>query len=158
MASCLAYYLTWSTYGVRLHGDPRGTVDLFHNTPGEPLLATNDVRVELMRKKMNDAPFVLNECARVIVKQAITDHAHKRGWLIRALNVRTNHVHVVIDVRTDHTPEDVMQQFKSWGTRYLIREQLATNTTRVWTDHGSTRYVNTSESLAKAIDYVVNQQ
>ncbi len=158
MPTCLAYFLTWSTYGARVHGDVRGTVDLFHNTPGEPLVPVNATRVELMHAKMKDAPFVMDERARAHVEQAIRAHAQKRTWAICALNVRSNHVHIVVEVRTKHTPEEVMQQFKSWGTRYLIREGLVTSATRVWTDHGSTRYINTSESMAKGIDYAVNQQ
>src|SRR5438876_12296826 len=34
----LAYHITWGTYGTRLHGDPRKTVDRQHNAYGEPIL------------------------------------------------------------------------------------------------------------------------
>ena len=31
------HFLTFRTYGTWLHGDARGSVDRFHNVPGEPL-------------------------------------------------------------------------------------------------------------------------
>ena len=34
----LAFHITWGTYGTRLHGDPRGTVDRNHNHFGDPVL------------------------------------------------------------------------------------------------------------------------
>jgi hypothetical protein len=34
----LAYHITWGTYGTRLHGDKRGTVDRENNAFGTPVL------------------------------------------------------------------------------------------------------------------------
>src|SRR5688572_26695020 len=38
MHNALAYHITWGTYGMRLHGDPRGTVDRDHNALGSPII------------------------------------------------------------------------------------------------------------------------
>jgi hypothetical protein len=34
----LAYLITFRSYGTWLHGDPRGSVDRFHNVYGKPRL------------------------------------------------------------------------------------------------------------------------
>jgi REP element-mobilizing transposase RayT len=103
-------------------------------------------------------PFVLSNEGRVVVEQAIRDHCAHRGWVIHALNVRTTHVHVVVNCSGSHTPEEAMAQFKSWCTRRLIAANLAERGRRLWTDHGSTRWVNTPHSLAQAIEYVMHEQ
>jgi hypothetical protein len=36
----LAFHLTWATYGTRLHGDARNTVDRQHNQYGEPVVGS----------------------------------------------------------------------------------------------------------------------
>ena len=154
----LAYFLTWTTYGTRLHGDERGTVDRDHNRRGTPTLPEQPKRHAANARLLAHPPLVLDDSMRGVVERAITDHAALRTWRIIALNVRTNHVHLVIDCRGSHSPEAAMQQLKAWGTRRLISAGLIVPTTRVWTDHGSTRYVNTEVSLAAAVDYVLNQQ
>ena len=158
MSEVLAYFLTWTTYGTRLHGDPRGTVDRYHNTPGTPVLPSDPKRQAFVTKRMRDAPFLLNNLSRPIADQAIRDHAAIRNWDILALNVRTNHVHVVVNCRGTHSPDEARQQFKTWGTRRLINAGEATSDTRVWTDDGSTRYLDSAHSLMSAINYVLNCQ
>ncbi|MBC7771092.1 MAG: transposase [Pyrinomonadaceae bacterium] len=153
-----AYFLTWTTYGTWLHGDQRGSADRDHNHRGTPWLSPNTRRVERVMLNLRDTPFILSYPMRAIVEQAIRDHAVHRNWRVLALNVRTNHVHTVVDRCGSYSPEAVMQRFKSWGTRRLIAARMTTSTTRVWTDHGSTRYLNDEYSAARAIDYVLNQQ
>lgn len=52
-ATPLAYHITFATYGIRLHGDERGTADREHNCPGVPILGTDapreDFEASLMR-------------------------------------------------------------------------------------------------------------
>ena len=51
-----------------------------------------------------------------------------------------------------------MNDFKSYATRRLRSDGLAGPEAKVWTRHGSTRYVWHDKSLDAAIDYVVNGQ
>ncbi len=69
---------------------------------------------------------------------------------------RTNHIHIV--VTTPARPEKVMADFKAWMSRRL-REAFGESADRDrWTQHGSTRYLNTNGALHAAIAYVVDQQ
>jgi len=111
-----------------------------------------------MHRELAQSPFVMADEERRVVAGAIRDHCEIRGWAIHALNVRTNHVHIVVDCRETHTPELAMAQFKSWGTRRLLTAGLIEHGRRIWTDHGSTRWINDPGKLMLAKDYVLNCQ
>lgn len=151
----LAFHLTWTTYGTWLHGDQRGWVEA-----GEYEVKSADNKREAKaRRSMKEPPVVLTEAQRALVEQTIKDHCRIRGWELHALNVRTNHVHVVVSA--DRSPEEVMNQFKAWTSRKLsdhagLHEKIAIKAGRRkwWTEHGSTKYINDPEYLQNAIRYV----
>ncbi len=159
----LAYFLTWTTYGTRLHGDPRGTVDEEHNRVGEPVLPFDPARHGFMRTKLAQPPLTLSAAAQVAVQDIVMKHTSLRGWRLLALATPVTHVHVVVDCRVagepmPKDPELVMEEYKSWGTRELRRRGIVGPNRRVWTDHGSTRWINSDQGLHAAIDYVTRLQ
>jgi hypothetical protein len=159
----LAYFLTWTTYGTRLHGDPRGTVDEDHNQVGRPVLAPDPVRRRRMCQKLSQAPFTLSPEAELAVQDVIRRHTEFRSWKLHAIATPRTHVHIVVDCRRPgepmpKDPELVMEEYKSWGTRELRRRGIVGPDRRVWTDHGSTQWVNTEIGLHAAIDYVTRLQ
>jgi hypothetical protein len=158
MSSPLAYFITWSCYAQRLHGDERGTVDRDANRVGHAFIVANAGRVEYEARRLKHPPTVLDDAMRQCVDRTIREHAAFRGWKPLAINVRTTHVHLVVANASDKRPEDVMGQFKSWCTRRLRESGLITPDREVWAFHGSTRWINTELSLAAAMDYVLNQQ
>jgi hypothetical protein len=79
-----------------------------------------------------------------------------RGWRLLAVNARTNHVHLVVTALSE--PEVVLQSIKSWTTRRLVEARLLVLDGPLWARHGSTVYLWTSESVDRAIDYVVHRQ
>ena len=157
MSEPLAYLLTWTCYGAWLHGDPRGSVDQEHNVPQSPYLEPDSVRAGRERRQLPDRPIELSEAARRIVADTIEAHCSHRGWELLAVNARTNHVHAVI-VCPDVTPERAMTQLKAWTTRRLRLGGCLPRDARVWTHHGSTRYLWDERSVNAAIAYVVEGQ
>ena len=89
---------------------------------------------------------------------SIADHCRLRLWELRAVNVRTNHVHVVVSCPPDVSPERVMTEFKLWATRRLRSAGLLPRGRRAWTRHGSTRWINNAQGLDAAIAYVLEGQ
>ena len=154
----LAYFLTWTCYGTRLHGHPEGSVDREHNIPHTPFLSPDAHREASNRVLMTGPIYVLSNEARDLVTETIRKHCQLRAWRALALNVRTTHVHVVVNCFGKCMPDPAMEQFKAWSTRKLRELEFANPDQRVWTEGGSTRWINTDDSLAKAIDYVMNQQ
>jgi REP element-mobilizing transposase RayT len=99
---------------------------------------------------------MLDQPARAVVDAAIREACEHRAWVNHALNVRSNHVHLVVTANT--SPERAMADLKAWGTRRLRERGLAPPLGRMWTAHGSTRYLFDHRSLGMAIDYVVRHQ
>lgn len=154
----LAYFLTWTTHATWLHGDDRGSIDRNHNARDTPPLAPDPERRERARSLARTPPVRLTREARDIVESTIRDHCDHRRWELHALNVRSNHVHVVVRCPADLAPETAMSQIKAWSTRRLRDAGLAGKQAKVWTEHGSTRWIKSDASLIAAIDYVNNHQ
>jgi REP element-mobilizing transposase RayT len=153
-----AYFLTFRTYGTWLHGDARGSVDRRSNGYGEPMLSRDD---ELLRRRINAMkypPFRLDSAERrQAVRDAITETSALRGWNLIAMNVRTNHVHVVL-VALPSPIEKVLADLKAWSTRYLRQRALAQEGVPVWAHHGSTRSLANEQGVEAAIHYTLYEQ
>lgn len=75
----LAYLLTFTCYGTRLHGDEAGSVDRHHNIPGSPYLPPDTVRRAAEQRLMTDGPYEMDARRRAIVLKAIKEaRLHKR--------------------------------------------------------------------------------
>ena len=157
MSEPLAYLLTWTCYGTWLHGDPRQSVDMAHNIPETPYLPPDSVRFQRATTQLRDRPLQLDESARRIVTATIEAHCRQRAWELLAVNVPTNHVHAVVAC-PDVTPERAMTQLKAWATRRLRERGCVPARRRVWTHHGSTRYLWNERSITAAVDYVLEGQ
>ncbi len=157
MADPVAYFITGTCYGTWLHGDDRGSVDKEHNLPESPLLNPNAPRRDWEATKLKGSSIILDSKSRAIVHKTIEDHCRIRRWGLHAVNVRTNHVHVVVTA-PDVPPERVLNEFKVWSTRRLRGADMYLDSERIWTRHGSTRYLNNRIGLERAIQYVLEQQ
>lgn len=151
-----AYFITWTTYGTRLHGDARGTVDRTHNLHGHPLLPTDNARRANEKYELDSDPVILTPEQRTAVEAAIREHAEFKSWRVHGLNVRSNHIHVVCSA--NEPPEKIMNAFKAYATRRLRADKLAEPDAKVWTRHGSTRYLWDSAGSQQAVDYVTRLQ
>jgi REP element-mobilizing transposase RayT len=156
MGDPLAYLITFRTYGTWLHGDPRGSVDDQHNDFGTPVLDPNPSRATAESDNLRHAPIVLTESMRNRTANAIRQLCGERDWTISALNVRSNHVHAV--VTAPDSPERVMHAMKSVATRDLRRAGLVDADDRLWSRHGSTRYLWKPQQVLEACRYVAESQ
>ena len=153
----LGYLITFRCYGTWLHGDERGSIDRFHNRYKTPYLPRSDGRRDHNRRKLKSDPITFNAAQRQSVDAAVREVCDVRHWLLHALNVRTNHVHLVVSVGTVK-PERALNAFKAYATRQLRRNGKWQKTQSPWSDKGSQRYLWNERSLALAIDYVLNGQ
>jgi REP element-mobilizing transposase RayT len=153
----LAYLLTWTCKGARLHGDERGSVDRDHNGYGTPTLTPNSRWVAAAAQRMKCQPTQLAGAGRDIVTATLHEVAAHRGWEILAAAVRSNHVHVVVVAR-GRKPEPVMTDLKAWSTRRLRERGQVAAADAVWARHGSTRYLWNEQQVAAAVEYVREAQ
>ena len=152
----IAYFITFTTYGTWLHGDGRGSVDRNNNIPGELLLPADDGLHSARASLMRQPAYRMGAEERATVLAAIRQHAEFRKWGLLAAHVRSNHVHIV--VAGDAKPERMMNEFKAYATRALNRLQPGDESRIRWTRHGSTRWLNTEDSVRRAIEYTVFEQ
>jgi REP element-mobilizing transposase RayT len=163
LPEALAYFLTWTTYGTWLPGDERGWVKYRSGMQ----LPDPIVQREAAARMTEDA-CRLDQEQRRLVETTVADHCRARGWILYAVNCRSNHVHVVV-AAADRHPKDVREQFKAWCTRRLKeREQAQRDPSSArpsppreppirekwWTERGSGLYINDEDGLEAVIHYV----
>ncbi len=153
----LAYLITVRTFGTWLHGDERGSVDLHgKNIFGTPRIVGNDNLQSLMDQEMRGEAFILNARQIFVVDTEIREVCLRRNYLLRALNVRTNHFHAVVSAQKK--PELIANAFKSNATRSLREKNLVSAETNIWSRGRSRRYLWKPHNVARAIDYTLNRQ
>lgn len=157
MQEPVAFFLTWSAYGNWFHGDQRGSVDREHNAYGTPWLPADEHRAGQDRERMAGCTASFDPESRRIISQTIIDHCRHRSWELLAVNARSNHVHVVVRF-AGVNPETMMGQFKAWASRRLREAGKVGPEDKVWTHHGSTRYIWKEHEIEGAVQYVMDGQ
>lgn len=153
----LAYLITIRTFGTWLHGDDRGSMDRHgKNIYGTPRIQGNAKLHYQMRREQTAAPFLLDGKQRACVEAAIRTLCLNRAYGLFAINVRTNHAHIVISASAK--PESIINALKANATRELREKGLADADTIVWSRGGSRRYLWKPHHVDAAIEYVLHGQ
>ena len=147
----LAWYLTWTTYGTWLHGDPRGSHLGSRYLPPDPALE------EAMREALADDPVYLTDTQRTLVHAALARECAAQGWILHVANVRTNHVHAVVSANRDG--KAVRIRLKA-----IASDALSTDAglpmagkngrQRWWTEKGNVVPVENERGLEEVVVYV----
>ncbi|WP_161491686.1 transposase [Sedimentisphaera salicampi] len=139
-----------------MHGRSNGSVDRKHNKFGQPYLPENEFRVNTIRKNMQQRKVTLNPCQRDIALKSIVDICAEREWNLMAAHVRSEHLHIVVSGK--QKPERMMTEIKSKATRLLRKSYPEMQNLKIWTRHGSTKYIWKTEHIYDAIKYVLYEQ
>ena len=152
----LADLITFRCYGTWAHGDERGSMDRKSNAYGAPKIPPNARLRASDTNQLKHPPVKLDARRRRVVQRAVHEVCDHRRFILRAINVRTNHVHTVVTAMC--LPEPVLDAFKSYSTRALRRSGLISPEVKPWIRHGSTIYLWKERDVAKAIEYVMLSQ
>lgn len=148
----LGYLITFRCYGTWLHGDQRGSYRRNSLLPSRvSYVPPRPGLEEAEREQLKHPSFRLNKSQRTIVEHAVREVCATRGYGVRALNVRSNHVHVVVSAASK--PEPILLAFKSYSTRALRQAGLAQGI-KPWSRHGSTVYLWKESDVQNAVEYV----
>ena len=153
----LGYLITFRCYGTWLHGDERGSVDRYYNKYKKPFAIPNQNREYHNTALLKNDPVTLDAARRASVESASRSTCDIRNWILRAINVRTNHVHAVVSIGAKK-PEIALNAFKANSTRQMRQDGCWDSKASPWVDKGSKRYLWTQRSVERAIDYVINGQ
>jgi REP element-mobilizing transposase RayT len=105
---------------------------------------------------MKQPPYRLDQERREIVLRTIQQHCTQRHWQLRAVHVRSTHVHLVVGA--DEAPERILTEVKAYASRALSQAGIEERTRKRWAHHGSTRYLWQPQHVNAAIEYVVHEQ
>ena len=111
-----------------------------------------------MEESLGALPVRLNDVCRAIVAATLREVCERRAWMLHAMSVRWEHVHVLVTSEGAVTPEPILTTFKAWSTRRLVERGCLGRGARVWSRHGSTRYVRSLRELETVAAYVEHQQ
>jgi len=153
----LAYLITFRCYGTWLHGDERGSVNRFRNQYKTSYLPPEKSWIEKNTSRLKGKIVTLDAQQRNCVEKAIRETCDIRGWHLQAINVRTNHVHMVVSIG-DKKPEIALNAFKANATRKMRESNCWKSDKSPWADKGSKRRLWNERSVELAIDYVINGQ
>ena len=153
----LAYLITFRTYGTWLHGDERGSVSRFRNVYRTRRLPAENKWKQINTQRMTREAVTLNAKQRSCVEKAIRETCAKRGWVLLAINVRTNHIHIVVSIGEENS-SGALNAFKANATRMMREEKCWLDSRSPWVDKGSRRYLWNERSVERAIDYVLYGQ
>jgi REP element-mobilizing transposase RayT len=153
----LAYLITFRCYGTWLHGDERGSVDRFHNIYDTPYLQPNQQLNNYIAENLKNEPVKLDAQRRTVVEMAIRETCRKRNWGLLAINIRTNHVHCVIQTG-NRNPSQTLSALKANATREMREKDVWSSENTPWADKGSKKWLWNESNVETAIDYVINGQ
>jgi len=83
-------------------------------------------------------PVKLNAAERASVEKAIRETCEKRSWHVHAINIRTNHGHIVAAIGGDSS-RTALSALKANATRQLREDGLWPHQHSPWADKGSRR-------------------
>ena len=152
----LAYFITFSSYGTRLHGSNNGSVDRNHNQYGTDRLPSQPHLERYEIETLKNAAVTFNQNHRRTILNSIMRVCEFHSWHPFAVHVRTNHVHAIVSA--DMPPEKILHHFKAYATRHLREKHPVFADFKIWTRHGSTKYLWNRKSLLSAMSYVIHEQ
>jgi len=152
----LAFFITFTTYGSWLHGDPRGWVDR-SRLPDNDARRGPHARIHGQRREETRSPAVtLDARMRECVRRAIRETCETAGWTLASLAVRRTHAHVL--ATSDRSATQTLSCLKGQATRALRSAALVETGRRVWTRQGSTKYLWTRRSVIQVQHYIEAMQ
>jgi hypothetical protein len=93
----IAVHITFGTYGTRLHGDPRGTVDRDNNQYGTPVLGYDEHRWERERANLKFPPVILTREQMIHIEHLQPIICERGHWTHITGAAGPDHVHEVIE-------------------------------------------------------------
>lgn len=152
------WHITWGTYGTRLHGDARPTVDLDHNEQGTPFLPPDEERRQMAEASLVGEPVLLTAEQREFIEQTLPAICERGGWVLRVAAAQSDHVHVVCDVPSAIHGEKVRRLMKRWLGDALNERWPDPDRPRWWAVQGSNKAIRDEAYLRNAVAYVERQR
>ena len=151
------WHITFGTYGTRLPGGSRPTVDRRQNKRGEPFITPDPCGESRAKGQMRDAPVYFTAEQQAFVQEIIPSLCERGGWRYRTCAAAANHIHILLDADSAVHGERVRRLLKRWLTQALD-EHFARPGATWWARQGSNIPVQDESYLRNAWDYIERQR
>ena len=146
------FHIIITTYGSRLQGSERGS----HRHGTGPVAPSHNLE-NFHRQIMTDGETVFSSSViRAVVRDAILTTCREKRWLVPALNVRTNHVHILITTSANENMSYVVGALKS-GVVEALSEFPEFRGRKIWAEKSSVNWIRSPRYFQYAYRYVMNQ-
>ena len=154
----IAHHITWGTYGTRLHGDSRGTVDRDHNEYGEPVIGFDQHRWYRETRELKHPVVRFEQTEMKLVESLVPSICERGGWELHACAGGPDHVHVLLDARNKADAKSVRRMLKRWLGQALCEQNPRPDGASWWAECGSAKYVFERDYFFAALEYVRKQR
>jgi REP element-mobilizing transposase RayT len=152
----LAYHITFGTYGTRLHGSDRPTVDRSQNKFGDPIIG-RDAEWEMVEKSLlKFPPRILTLEQRLFVEATIPSICMRGGWEYVTTAAAKDHVHNIIRANVEGL--DVRKWLKRWISQAMNERWPLLPGQVWWAECGSVKWIWEEDYFGRAEKYVSDQR
>jgi REP element-mobilizing transposase RayT len=152
------WHITFGTYGTRLHGGERPTVDKRHNQLSEDFVPPRIEREDSARDRMRFPPRFLTSEQRKFTEIELPLICDRGGWDYRVCSAGTDHVHLLCDVPRDVHGEKVRRLVKRWLGQLLSERWPLPDGASWWAEEGSNKAIRDEAYLNNAFGYIARQR
>jgi REP element-mobilizing transposase RayT len=152
------WHITFGTYGTRLHGNPRPTVDRRHNQPGAPWIPPDASWEAAARRHMRFPPIRLTPEQCRFIQDTIPEICCRGGWHHRTNAAQPDHVHLLVDADPAIHGQKIRRLIKRWLTQALNARWTLDPDHPWWAEQGSNLAIHDEAYLHNAFAYIQNQR
>jgi len=153
-----SWHITFGTYGTRLHGGGRATVDKQHNERGESFLDQNKDRIESDRARMKFPPRYLTKPQCIFAEEEVPLICERGGWVYRVCSAALDHIHVLCDIDAKVHGEKVRRLLKRWLGQALSEKWPLPAGATWWAEEGSNIPIKDESYLNNCFKYIFDQR
>jgi len=152
----IAYHITFGTYGTRLHGDPKGTVDRSMNHYGDPIIGSDPKRWLRETRLLKFPPVIFNLSQRQYAESVIPLICQTGVWFYHIAAAGEDHVHVLLTADADGAA--VRKWFKRWLGEKLSKKWPFSTGQSYWSEGGSVKWVWKEDYFHNIFNYISHQR
>jgi REP element-mobilizing transposase RayT len=157
-ADLTPWHITFGTYGTRLHGGDRPTVDKQHNKRGEVFVGVSAHREQFERSNLKFRPRFFTMAQRRYAEEVLLAICDRGGWGYRICAAGSDHIHLLCDVAPAVHGETVRRLVKRWLGQSLSELWPLPPKARWWADEGSNIAVDNESYLNNVFRYIAEQR
>jgi REP element-mobilizing transposase RayT len=152
------WHITFGTYGTRLHGGVRPTVDHRHNTIGEGFLDHLPRYEQVERDRLAHSPRLLTSEHRNLIESNLAIICERGGWTVHACVAAVDHVHVLLEADRDAEGKTIRTLLKRWTTQLLSERFPERASSPWWAEGGSNKVVDCESYFESAREYIARHR